>query len=99
MQCNAMQAGGDPSDPTFRELIVRWFQYGMTCPLFRQHGARATEIWGYGNVSEAIIADTIKLRTTFEPYIMEQMAAVSQTGQPVKTLMTHPLRFLLTRGH
>merc|ERR1719345_697117 len=55
-------AGGDPSDPTFRELIVRWFQYGMTCPLFRQHGARATEIWGYGNVSEAIIADTIKLR-------------------------------------
>ncbi len=24
-------AGGRPSDPTFRELIVRWFQYGATC--------------------------------------------------------------------
>lgn len=23
-------AGGDPSDPTFRELIVRWFQFGVT---------------------------------------------------------------------
>ena len=76
-------SGGDPSDPTFRELIVRWFQYGMTCPLFRQHGARATEIWGYGNVSEAIIADTIKLRTQFEPYLMHLMEVVSQTGQPV----------------
>jgi alpha-D-xyloside xylohydrolase len=25
--------GGDPADPEFRELIVRWFQYGVFCPL------------------------------------------------------------------
>jgi alpha-glucosidase (family GH31 glycosyl hydrolase) len=43
--------GGDPKDPVFRELIVRWFQYGMTCPLFRQHGSRPTEIWLLGNAS------------------------------------------------
>ena len=29
-------SGGKPSDPLFRELIVRWFQFGLTCPLFRQ---------------------------------------------------------------
>ena len=29
-------SGGNPSDPGFRELIVRWFQFGLTCPLFRQ---------------------------------------------------------------
>jgi len=32
--------GGDPSDPKFRELIIRWFQYGVFCPIFRLHGFR-----------------------------------------------------------
>ncbi len=32
--------GGDPADPAYRELIVRWFQYGAFCPLFRLHGDR-----------------------------------------------------------
>jgi alpha-D-xyloside xylohydrolase len=30
--------GGDPDDPAFRELLVRWFQYGVFSPLFRLHG-------------------------------------------------------------
>ena len=32
--------GGDPEDPSFRELIVRWFQYGLFCPVMRLHGYR-----------------------------------------------------------
>ncbi|MCD6546231.1 MAG: glycoside hydrolase family 31 protein, partial [Thermotogae bacterium] len=32
--------GGDPEDPSFRELIVRWFQFGVFCPVFRLHGFR-----------------------------------------------------------
>ncbi len=32
--------GGDPEDPKFRELIVRWFQFGAFCPIFRLHGFR-----------------------------------------------------------
>ncbi|MEM0500888.1 MAG: glycoside hydrolase family 31 protein [Ignisphaera sp.] len=32
--------GGDPSDPEFRELIIRWFQFGVFCPIFRLHGYR-----------------------------------------------------------
>lgn len=31
---------GNPDDPAFRELLVRWFQYGAFCPVFRLHGAR-----------------------------------------------------------
>lgn len=31
---------GDPEDPAFRELIVRWFQFGVFCPIFRLHGFR-----------------------------------------------------------
>lgn len=32
--------GGDPNDPAFRELFVRWFQWGAFCPVFRLHGDR-----------------------------------------------------------
>lgn len=32
--------GGDPKDPDFRDLLVRWFQYGTFCPVMRLHGDR-----------------------------------------------------------
>ena len=32
--------GGDPNDPRFRELFVRWFQWGTFCPVMRLHGDR-----------------------------------------------------------
>ncbi|KAJ5391721.1 hypothetical protein N7509_007211 [Penicillium cosmopolitanum] len=32
--------GGDPSDGKFRELFVRWFQWGAFCPVMRLHGDR-----------------------------------------------------------
>lgn len=32
--------GGDPTDEAFRELFVRWFQWGAFCPVMRLHGDR-----------------------------------------------------------
>ncbi|HET6449725.1 MAG TPA: TIM-barrel domain-containing protein, partial [Spirochaetia bacterium] len=32
--------GGNIEDPAFRELLIRWFQWGVFCPLFRLHGSR-----------------------------------------------------------
>ncbi len=32
--------GGDGKDPAFRELLVRWFEWGAFCPVFRLHGER-----------------------------------------------------------
>ena len=32
--------GGKPHDPAFRELLVRWFQWGCYCPVMRLHGDR-----------------------------------------------------------
>jgi alpha-D-xyloside xylohydrolase len=32
--------GGNPADPAYREVLVRWFQYGVFCPVFRLHGFR-----------------------------------------------------------
>ena len=31
---------GNPKDPAFRELLIRWFQWGCYCPVMRLHGDR-----------------------------------------------------------
>lgn len=31
---------GDIYDPSFQELLIRWFQYGAFCPVMRLHGDR-----------------------------------------------------------
>lgn len=31
---------GDPKDPAFREMLIRWFQWGCYCPVMRLHGDR-----------------------------------------------------------
>ena len=33
-------SGGNLNDPKFRELFVRWFQFGAFSPIFRVHGTR-----------------------------------------------------------
>lgn len=32
--------GGDPKSPEYRECLIRWFQFGTFCPIFRMHGFR-----------------------------------------------------------
>ena len=77
-------SGGNPKDPTFNELIVRWFQYGVTCPLFRQHGARPTEPWLLSNESYQLVVKVINLRNTWRSYVMDAMEQVNKTGLPVQ---------------
>ncbi|WP_413728981.1 TIM-barrel domain-containing protein [Sodalis sp. RH22] len=36
--------GGDIRDPGFLELLVRWFQWGVFCPVMRLHGCREPQI-------------------------------------------------------
>lgn len=33
-------AGGDPKKEEFRELLIRWFEWGTFCPVMRLHGDR-----------------------------------------------------------
>jgi len=76
-------SGGNAEDPTYRETIVRWFQYGMTCPLFRQHGDRDhTAIWYYGPEDEKMLGDIIKLRASMKPYFSAQFDLLNATGRP-----------------
>jgi alpha-D-xyloside xylohydrolase len=41
--------GGNPCDPNFRELVIRWFQFGTFCPVFRLHGDREPHSVPLGN--------------------------------------------------
>ena len=36
-------SGGNPDDPAFRQLLVRWFQWGTFCPVMRLHGDRVPQ--------------------------------------------------------
>ena len=83
---------GDPDSPYFRELVVRWFQYGVFCPLCRLHGNRLptrpmmggpNEVWSFGDEAYAIIKDLLFLRERLRPYIMAQMRVAQETGTPL----------------
>lgn len=87
---------GDPTSPYFRELIVRWFQFAVFCPLFRLHGIREpgelvgagqtggpNELWSFGDEAYAILREQLLLRERLRPYVMEQMATASDAGLPV----------------
>lgn len=63
---------GDPTDPAFRELFIRWFQFGTFNPLLRVHGTRRpdqNELWSYGPDAQKILVNFDRLRYRLLPYI------------------------------
>lgn len=63
---------GNPNDPAYRELFVRWFQFGTFCPIFRVHGTRTgdqNELWSYGADAQKVLTNFDKLRYELMPYI------------------------------
>jgi alpha-D-xyloside xylohydrolase len=68
-------SGGNLNDPKFRELFVRWFQFGAFSPIFRVHGTRTpseNELWSYGAEDQKILVDYDTLRYRLMPYIYSQ---------------------------
>ncbi len=62
---------GDPADPAYRELFIRWFQFGAFCPIFRVHGTRTgdqNELWSYGADAQKILTSFDRLRYELMPY-------------------------------
>lgn len=86
--------GGDPDSPDFRELLVRWFQFGAFCPLFRLHGWREpavrypipsggpNEVWSFGTEAYAVLSGLLLLRERLRPYIRAQMQLAHERGIP-----------------
>ena len=91
--------GGDTQSEEFRELIVRWFQFGVFSPVMRVHGNRnrhgekkrdvkepsgdPNEIWSFGERNFPILRDLVLLRERLRPYIETQMQIASEKGYPV----------------
>jgi alpha-D-xyloside xylohydrolase len=73
----------NPDDPAYRELYIRWFQFGAFCPVFRAHGTRTTnqnEIWSYGPEAQKILTAYDQLRYRLMPYIYSVAWQVTNAG-------------------
>jgi alpha-D-xyloside xylohydrolase len=83
--------GGDPQSPAFRELLIRWFQFGTFSPLFRLHGFRLpvedwtggpNEAWSFGDEAYQVITALLHLRQRLLPYILELADQAHEKGAP-----------------
>ncbi len=88
--------GGDPQDPAYREVLIRWFQYGTFSPIMRLHGDREprqpftatmsggpNEVWSYGEQAYPILREHLLLRERLRPYLHQLAQAAHDTGAPV----------------
>jgi alpha-D-xyloside xylohydrolase len=82
--------GGDPADPAYRELFVRWFEYGTFTPMFRVHGTnKPKEMWRFDKDAQDILIRYDRLRYQLLPYIYSAAWAVTSRG----STMMRPLVF------
>jgi alpha-D-xyloside xylohydrolase len=67
------------SQPQYRELFTRWFQFGTFCPIFRIHGKgeRALFSDNWDAKTKAILLNYDKLRYRLLPYIYSLSAKVT----------------------
>jgi alpha-D-xyloside xylohydrolase len=81
---------GNPDDPAYRELFVRWFEFGTFSPIFRVHGTRnndQNELWSYGPDAQKILTSYDRLRYRLMPYIYSMAWMVTSTGYtPMRAL-------------
>ena len=91
--------GADIQSDDFRELIIRWFQFGLFSPIMRLHGSRCrhheptpgllepsgdpNEIWSFGDRNFEIIKNILAIREKLRPYIQKQFDIASEKGYPV----------------
>ncbi|MES1200919.1 MAG: TIM-barrel domain-containing protein [Pseudomonadota bacterium] len=73
--------GGDPTEANYRELFVRWFQFGAFTPMFRVHGTGpAKEYWRFDAEAQHAMLESIRLRYRLLPYIYATSWRVTADG-------------------
>jgi alpha-D-xyloside xylohydrolase len=82
---------GNPDDPAFRDLFIRWFQYGTFNPILRVHGTRhpdENELWSYGPDAQKILVSFDRLRYRMLPYIYSlAWRTTSEAYTPMRPLV------------
>ncbi|WP_417069838.1 TIM-barrel domain-containing protein [Niveibacterium terrae] len=84
------------ADDAYRELYVRWYQFGAFCPLFRSHGTNTPrEPWHFGGPGswayEALLA-AARLRYRLMPYIYSQAWQITAHGGTLMRLLAFDFR-------
>ncbi len=75
---------GNPETESYREIFIRWFQWGAFCPIFRVHGTTyAKEPWRFGPEAEKMLVKYIKLRYRLLPYIYSMAWRVTSDGYTI----------------
>lgn len=70
------------TSPEYHELLIRWFQFGAFCPIFRIHGYQSkTEMWNYGPQVEKVLLEYDQLRYRLLPYIYSSAWGVTNRGE------------------
>lgn len=73
--------GGDPADPAYAELFMRWFQFSTFNPMFRIHGTgKGKEIWKFDEATQKVLIDFDRLRYHLIPYIYSVAWMVTDDG-------------------
>jgi alpha-D-xyloside xylohydrolase len=81
----------------YHELLIRWFEYGAFCPIFRVHGYKSNaEIWNYGAQTENILTQYDELRYRLMPYIYSAAWGVTNNGETLMRAL--PLEFTFDAG-
>jgi alpha-D-xyloside xylohydrolase len=66
----------------YHELLIRWFEWGAFCPIFRIHGYQSkTEMWNYGPEVEKILTQFDDLRYRLMPYIYSAAWGITSRGE------------------
>ncbi len=75
------------ADPAYRELYIRWFQYGAMLPVFRSHGTDTPrEPWQFGAEDSPeyhCLREAIALRYRLLPYLYSAAAQSCREGLPM----------------
>ena len=76
----------------YHELLIRWFEYGTFCPIFRVHGYKSNaELWNYGPQVERVLTEYDELRYRLLPYIYSAAWGVTKNGETLMRAL--PLEF------
>lgn len=74
-------------DMGYRELYLRWFQYGTFLPMFRSHGTDTPrEVWRFGEKGDVIYDSLVRfthLRYSLMPYIYSLAGRVTLFGESI----------------
>lgn len=80
------------TSPAYHSLLIRWYEFGAFCPIFRVHGNEtATEVWNFG---PEVVSDFVKyddLRYRLMPYIYSLAWKVTNDGYTIMRAL--PLDF------